>query len=193
MDGSATEAARLNWPRGISVGPDGEIWVADSGNNSVRVVRPEGWSEGAIGSLGSEPAVDAEAAARAEREAADRAFDAAVARKVERVTASARQVGPSTLLPTPRAMPSLLPSPRGAQTSKSVKVTVKTTGNGVNPRSARATEARRSAWPQALTGSDAACVDGKFLEGSSDGARTTLTADEVTPPRLLFQHTVWDL
>ena len=90
VDGAATEVALLNWPRGINVGPDGELWVADSGNNAVRVVRPEGWRDGAGLSSGAEPSV--EATARAEKEAAARAFDAAVARKVERVTASARQV-----------------------------------------------------------------------------------------------------
>ena len=32
------DAARFNMPRGVALGPRGEIWVADSGNNTVRLV-----------------------------------------------------------------------------------------------------------------------------------------------------------
>lgn len=39
VDGPAREA-RLNLPRGVAAGRAGEVWIADSGNNAVRVLHP---------------------------------------------------------------------------------------------------------------------------------------------------------
>lgn len=41
-NGGDAARARLNDPRGIEVGSDGALYVADSGNNAVRKVRPDG-------------------------------------------------------------------------------------------------------------------------------------------------------
>ena len=38
-DGSAAVSAQLSRPEGVAVGPSGEIYIADTGNNVVRVVR----------------------------------------------------------------------------------------------------------------------------------------------------------
>ena len=40
-DGRGTEA-QFNWPTGIAVGPDGNIYVCDSGNNKIRRITPDG-------------------------------------------------------------------------------------------------------------------------------------------------------
>ncbi len=34
--------AQFNWPTGIAVGPDGNIYVCDSGNNKIRRITPDG-------------------------------------------------------------------------------------------------------------------------------------------------------
>lgn len=38
-DGPAAQA-RFNHPRAVAVGPDGTLYVADQGNNCIRVIRP---------------------------------------------------------------------------------------------------------------------------------------------------------
>lgn len=38
-DGGPAEAAELTWPQGVTAADDGALWIADSGNNVVRVVR----------------------------------------------------------------------------------------------------------------------------------------------------------
>lgn len=40
-DGRGREA-QFNWPTGIAVGPDGNIYVCDSGNNKIRRITPDG-------------------------------------------------------------------------------------------------------------------------------------------------------
>jgi sugar lactone lactonase YvrE len=41
-DGGPAAQAVLNSPRGLAVGPDGTLYIADSDNNLVRAVRPDG-------------------------------------------------------------------------------------------------------------------------------------------------------
>jgi Fe-S cluster biogenesis protein NfuA len=41
-DGAAATDAELSFPNGVAVGPDGSIYIADTGNNEIRKVSPSG-------------------------------------------------------------------------------------------------------------------------------------------------------
>ena len=49
-DGSGS-AARFDWPYGLAVGPDGRVYVADSGNHLIRAVTPAGAVTTAAGAV----------------------------------------------------------------------------------------------------------------------------------------------
>ena len=53
-DGGRALRARLSSPRGIAVGPRGQIFISDSGNNCIRVVRVDGTIETVVGGDRSE-------------------------------------------------------------------------------------------------------------------------------------------
>lgn len=65
-DGGPAKDAQLNAPRDVQVAPDGSIYIADSGNNCVRRVNPDGTIETVAGVCGpggfagdGGPAIDA--------------------------------------------------------------------------------------------------------------------------------------
>lgn len=49
-DGGKATRAQLREPRGIAIGPDGEIFIADAGNHRIRVIRSDGSIETVAGS-----------------------------------------------------------------------------------------------------------------------------------------------
>lgn len=55
-DGGLATQASLDTPRGVAAGPDGTVWVADTGNRVVRRIDPDGVIETVLGSdvLGEE-------------------------------------------------------------------------------------------------------------------------------------------
>jgi DNA-binding beta-propeller fold protein YncE len=53
--GLGADAGQFSAPRGLAVGPDGSIVVADTGNNRVQWFAPDGTYEGAFGSAGEGP------------------------------------------------------------------------------------------------------------------------------------------
>jgi hypothetical protein len=52
-DGGPAGAAKLNEPHDVAVGPDGSVYIADTGNNCVRRVGPEGIIATVAGQCGS--------------------------------------------------------------------------------------------------------------------------------------------
>jgi sugar lactone lactonase YvrE len=48
-DGGPAKSARLQWPRGIAPGPRGELYIADSGNQRVRRILPDGFIDTILG------------------------------------------------------------------------------------------------------------------------------------------------
>ena len=51
-DGQEATKARLRNPRGIAVGPEGNVYFADSGNNRIRVIHPNGTINTVVGGDG---------------------------------------------------------------------------------------------------------------------------------------------
>lgn len=79
-DGSGAEA-RFNFPRGVAVDSKGNIYVADSGNHTVRKITPDGMVSTFAGKPGEVPAKDV-----------DGALDQARFRNVQTVTVDAMGV-----------------------------------------------------------------------------------------------------
>ena len=53
-DGGPATQATLDYPQGIAVGPDGSLYIADSGNNRIRRVGPDGIITTVAGTDGSQ-------------------------------------------------------------------------------------------------------------------------------------------
>lgn len=169
-DGEATEQATFNLPRGVSVGPDGELWVADGANNAVRVVRCEGERRPSCCGHATHAA-----AARDDSMMSERAFEAAVARKVERVTArvtapAIRQLQPPrrpSQTPIPPFRPSIFDVPK---TEVPISAAAAPSSPLAWTRHAAETVAVDGAEPRAATPREGACAsrDGRRDEGSRD-------------------------
>lgn len=52
-DGRLADQSRLSLPRGVAVGPDGDIYIADTGNDRVRRVTPGGTITTVVGGQGT--------------------------------------------------------------------------------------------------------------------------------------------
>src|SRR6185437_6709923 len=61
-DGQAS-AARFNFPRGVAVDSGGNVYVADSGNNTIRKISPAGLVQTLAGSAGAAGSSDGSASA----------------------------------------------------------------------------------------------------------------------------------
>ena len=53
--GFGQDPGELASPTGVKVGPDGNIWVADRGNNRIQVFTPDGKTVRVFGSFGADP------------------------------------------------------------------------------------------------------------------------------------------
>lgn len=58
-DGGSALDAYVNNPRDVAVGIDGELYIADTDNNCIRVVQPDGTIETFAGTCGSTPEIGA--------------------------------------------------------------------------------------------------------------------------------------
>lgn len=73
-DGQGTNA-QFNGPCGLRLGPDGNLWVSDANNNTIRTITPTGWVATYAGAAGQDGSTDGDRLTARFRSPAELVFD----------------------------------------------------------------------------------------------------------------------